>query len=73
MPRQARPFLHRGRLPVEVTLGDTIAITYEGEPRLALVQASLPWDIRGRDLDKRAVRAFRFDRIESVSVTPPAA
>ena len=48
---------------IEVNVGDEIGIVYQGETRQIRILAITSWGIRARDLDKRATRAFRFDRI----------
>lgn len=62
-PRQATLTPGPGLPPVEVRVGDEVAFLYGGEARRVRVLAVMSWGIRARDLDKEAVRAFKYGKI----------
>ncbi len=62
-PRQVTITPALGGPPVEVGIGDSVEIVYEGERRQVRVMAVMAWGIRAWDEDKGAVRAFCFEKI----------
>lgn len=62
-PRQATITPGPGMPTVEVRHGDEVGFLYEGESRRVRVLAVMPWGVRAWDLDKQALRAFKYDKI----------
>lgn len=56
--------------PAEVSVGDEVEIIYEGELRRIRVLAITSWGLRCRDLDKQAVRSFKFTKIGAAEGPP---
>lgn len=54
-----------GRPEVEIGPGDEMEIAYQGEARVVRVLGVMPWGLRVWDEGRRAIRAFRFDRIDT--------
>lgn len=69
-PRKATITPTPGGPSVEVEVGDEIKFDYEGERHRVRVLAITPTAIRAWDLDKKAMRSFKFDKIGTTGETP---
>lgn len=62
-PRSATITPSPGGPSIEVTVGDIVEIEYAGERRRVRVLAVMPWGLRCWDMEKKAPRVFKFERI----------